>query len=139
LNAAGLAPGSTLYNFFFRDLQTVLDPGDPANHIYEAQLTHAVHVQNIINDTVVQDSAQDKLALAGRLRRLTAAGTFPVGPGTGTYAQFVPPASHGSLFDPTASLAATTEMQSEAIFFAATTIAPGGPFVRITNAATIRP
>ena len=47
--------------------------------------------------------------------------------------------SHGSLFDPTASLAATVEMQTQAVKFAASAVAPGGPFVFITNPAVVQP
>ena len=37
------------------------------------------------------------------------------------------------MFDPTASLAATVEMQTQAVLFAATAVQPGGPFVFLTD------
>jgi hypothetical protein len=44
---------------------------------------------------------------------------------------------HGSLMDPTASRAATIEMQTQAVKFAASATQPGGPFVVITNPAVV--
>ena len=44
---------------------------------------------------------------------------------------------HGSLFSPTASPAATVELQTQAIKFAASANQPGGPFVVITNPAIV--
>jgi hypothetical protein len=68
----------------------------------------------------------------GGLNKLKTLGPNAVGPGNGGYAFFTKGA-HGSMFSPTASLAATIEMQSQAIKFAATAVAPGGPFVYLTN------
>jgi hypothetical protein len=51
-----------------------------------------------------------------------------VGAGSGAYTLFAE-GSHGTLFDPTASLGATIEMQTEVVKFAASAVAPGGPFV----------
>jgi hypothetical protein len=139
LNAGGLAPGSTVYSFFFRDVQTVFDSADPINHIFDAQVSRPVHVIKVLGDTTVQDAAQEWLVRAGRLKRLGTPGTYPVGPGSGVFVEFVPPASHGSLIDPTTSAAATTEMQTQAIRFAASAAAPGGPFLTITNGAVVKP
>jgi hypothetical protein len=47
--------------------------------------------------------------------------------------------SHSSLFDPTSSPAATVEMQTQAVKFAASAVQPGGPFVVITNTAVVQP
>jgi hypothetical protein len=44
---------------------------------------------------------------------------------------------HSSLFSPSASLAATVEMQRQTIGFAATAVAPGGPFVVISDPSVI--
>jgi len=52
----------------------------------------------------------------------------PVAAGTGAYT-FFKVGSHGTLFDPTASLPATMEMQAESIGFAASAPLTGGPFV----------
>jgi hypothetical protein len=45
--------------------------------------------------------------------------------------------SHGSLFDPTTSPAATVEMQTQAVKFAASANQAGGPFVFITNPSIV--
>jgi hypothetical protein len=58
--------------------------------------------------------------------------------GTGGYTAFSA-GYHGSLFDPSVSLAATTEMQRQAVLFAVSAVQPGGPFVVITNPAVIQP
>ena len=47
--------------------------------------------------------------------------------------------SHGTLFDPTASAAATHEMQKESILFTVTSVAPGGPFLTISDTSVIEP
>ena len=39
--ALPLIYNNTNFNNYFRDLQTVIDSGDPINHIYDAQLTRA--------------------------------------------------------------------------------------------------
>jgi hypothetical protein len=61
-----------------------------------------------------------------------------VGPGQGAYVAFTK-GSHGSLFDPTASLAATVEMQRQSVLFALSAVQPGGPFVVITDPTVIEP
>jgi hypothetical protein len=59
-----------------------------------------------------------------------------VAPGKGVYVSFIQ-GNHSSLFNPAASAAATTEMQRQSILFAASAIAPGGPFLTITNPAVV--
>lgn len=136
LGAAGLVENSYLFNLYFRDYQAVLDSGDPINHIRGAQALHPLHLIKVTGDTVVPNSATDKLIVAGGLRKLKTLGPNPVGPGTGAYTVFKV-GSHGTLFDPTASLAATVEMQTQAVMFAATANQPGGPFVVLTNPAVL--
>jgi hypothetical protein len=129
---AQLVPDSYAYNLFFRDVQAVLDSADPINHIKDAVNMHPVHLIKVLDDTVVPNNSTDRLILAGGLNKLTTLGPNAVGPGNGGYAFFTQGA-HGSMFDPRASLAATIEMQSQAIKFAATAVAPGGPFVFLTD------
>ncbi|MGI9246624.1 MAG: hypothetical protein ACR2I8_07990, partial [Steroidobacteraceae bacterium] len=120
-------------------LQTAVDSGDPINHVAGAAQEVPYFVQEITGDTVVPNSATERLILAGGLRKLKTIGPNPVGAGNGAYALFSA-GSHGTLFDPTASLAATVEAQTEAIKFAATyanPFAPGGPFVFLTNPAVL--
>jgi hypothetical protein len=132
-----LAENSYNYNLFFRDFQAVVDSGDPINHIGDAAATVPVHLIKVLNDTVVPNSATDRLIEAGNLTQLSALGPNAVGPGQGAFV-FFSKGSHGSLFDPTASLAATVEMQRQSVLFAVSAVQPGGPFVVITDPTVIQ-
>jgi hypothetical protein len=124
LAAQGLQQGTTLYEQFFRDAQTVVDAGDPINFIALATASHPIHVIQVVGsatslpDQVVPNSATQRLILAGGLTQV-----HPPGAGGTTalhvYVNFTAGA-HGSILDPTSSPAATTEMQTEAIAFALT-------------------
>jgi hypothetical protein len=95
----------------------------------------------VLPDQVIPNSATAKL--------LTAAGTsalprVPPSPRFGSgYVNFVN-GDHGSLLSPTACLAATVEMQTEAATFTLTgnpppnTIAPN-PTINVTNTAVVQP
>jgi hypothetical protein len=132
LSAAGLVKDSYVYNLYVRDLQGIIDSSDPINHINAAQAHLPLHLMEVKGDTVVPNSATDRLILAGGLQKLKTVGPNAVAAGTGAYTFFTS-GSHGTLFDPTASLAATIEMQTEVVKFIATAPAPGGPFVFITD------
>ena len=127
-----LAENSYGYNLFFRDFQAVIDSGDPINHIKDAVSIHPVHLIKVLNDTVVPNSSTDRLIAQGPLRKLKTLGPNAVSAGNGAYT-FFSKGSHGSLFDPTASLAATVEMQRQAVLFGASAVQPGGPFVVLTD------
>lgn len=129
---AQLVIGSYVYNLFLSDLQTAIDSGDPINHVFGAQANNPYHLQEITGDTVVPNSATDRLILVGELRKLKTPGPNPVLAGDGAYTLFSV-GSHGTLFDPTASLPATVEAQKEAVMFGATAVQPGGPFVVISD------
>ena len=137
LAAAGLVDNSTLFNNrILRDFQTVVDAGDPINHICACAAQQPVHLIQVTGDTVVPNNSTQRLVKAANLRQISAAGANPVGPTEGVWVNFTQ-GSHGSLFDPTASLAATVEMQSQTVQFAASAVAPGGPFVVITDTSVI--
>lgn len=138
LAAQGLAEGTTLYNNFFRDAQAAIDQGDPINHLAATVAAKPVHLIQVTGDTVVPNSATARLVTAANLRRIGSAGPNAVSAGNGVWVNFTA-GSHGTLFDPTASLPATVEMQSQTVQFAASAVAPGGPFVVITNTAVIQP
>jgi hypothetical protein len=128
LSGQGLAPGNYLYNLFTRDFQAVIDSGDPFNHIKDTQARVPTHVFKVLDDQVVPNNSTDRLITAGGLTKLTTLGPNPVARGAGTWS-FFKVGSHGTLFDPTASLPATIEMQAQAISFSASALTPGGPFV----------
>jgi hypothetical protein len=133
---AQLVVDSYIYDLFVSDLQTAVDSSDPINYIAGAQENVPLHLMEVTGDTVVPNSATDRLIVAGGLEKLTALGPNPVAEGSGGYTLFTA-GSHGTLFDPTASLAATTEMQKQAVKFAATAVALGGPFVVIEDVTVL--
>jgi hypothetical protein len=131
-----LPAGSTQFNNLIRDLQTAIDSGDPINHIAAAQAAVPTLLQRVNGDTVVPNSATNRLIAAGNFKKITVLGPTPVGKGTGGYIAMTAGA-HPSLFDPQYSLAATVEMQTQAVKFAASAAQPGGPFAVITNPAVV--
>ena len=133
---ASLVIDSYIYDLFTSDLQTIVDSSDPLNHIFGAQENLPLHLMEVAGDTVVPNTATDRLIVAGGLDKLTALGPNPVAAGDGGYTLFTA-GSHGTLFDPTASLAATTEMQKQVVKFVATTPLPGGPFVVIEDVTVL--
>jgi hypothetical protein len=129
---APLNPGSFIYNQFMIDFQTVVDAGDPINHIEDAASMHPLFLMKVTGDTVVPNSATDRLITAAGLNKLTdITQPIPVGPGNGGYVVFnEDTADHGTLFDFTYVLS-TLEMQSQVVGFGASTQAVGGPFVTL--------
>jgi len=127
-----LAENSFNYNLFFRDFQAVIDSGDPINHIKDAVAMHPVHMFKVLNDATVPNSATDRLIAAGPLRKLKTLGPNAVGPGNAGYA-FMSQGGHGAMFDPASPPAVLAEMQRQTVGFAATAVAPGGPFVYLTD------
>jgi hypothetical protein len=131
-----LAANSTQFNNLLRDLQTAIDSGDPINHIAAAQAAVPTLLQRVNGDTVVPNSSTNRLIAVGNFKKITAVGPTPVGKGSGGYIAMTAGA-HPSLFDPQYSLAATVEMQTQAVKFAASAAQPGGPFAVITNPAVV--
>ncbi len=137
LAAAGLVDNSTIFNNrILRDFQTVIDPGDPINHICACSAQQPVHLIQVVGDTVVPNNSTQRLVTAGNLRQITTPGPNPVGPTEGVWVNFTE-GSHGSLFDPTASPAATVEMQKQTVGFAASAVLPGGPFVVVEDTSVV--
>ncbi len=142
LAANGLVPGLTLYENFFRNSQTAIDSGDPLNWIARTFATRPVVLTQVINDQVVPNTATQRLVNASPLGapagplfiKANAPGPTGVAAGSGRWLHFTS-GSHGSLLDPTASLAVTTEMQTHA----ASLVAFGGTTFVITNPALLEP
>ncbi|MEZ5498216.1 MAG: hypothetical protein R3E77_02170 [Steroidobacteraceae bacterium] len=137
----GLVPGTTLYAQFFRDTQTVVDAGDPLNYIARAASGKPVHLMQVVGngttslpDQVVPNSATQRLIAAGGLTKLATPGANPSAGGHRAYVNFTA-GDHGSILDPTASLATTIEMQTETVVFAAS----NGQSLPISNPAVIEP
>ncbi|HVO47750.1 MAG TPA: hypothetical protein VMT29_15600 [Steroidobacteraceae bacterium] len=160
LEAQGLQQGTTLFEQFFRDAQTVVDSGDPVNYIASAATNHPIHMLQVVGsstsppDQVVPNSATQRLIDAAALTRIPA----PMAPGPvinpnghRAYVNFLA-GGHGSIIDPTASLAVTTEMQGEAIVFTGAPLPPipalsfpgfptttGGTVILVLNPTVIEP
>ena len=114
--------------------QTAVDAGDPINFIAGAVAARPVVLSQVINDTVVPNSATQRLIGAATFVKASAAGPTPVAAGTGTWVHFTS-GSHGSLLSPAASLAVTTEMQTHAASLAAT----GGTAFVVANPGILEP
>ena len=134
LGANGLQPGMTLYEQFFRDAQAAVDSGDPLNHVAAAMAARPIVVTQVFQDLVVPNTATQRLINAAPFVKANAGGPTPVAAGMGRWVHFLS-GSHGSLLDPTASLAVTTEMQTHAASFATL----GGAAFAITNPALLEP
>lgn len=131
LQAQGLVPGTTLYNQFFRDAQNVVEAGDPVNYMAAAAAAKPVLLHQVIGDTVIPNSATQRLIDVATLTKVSTPGPNPV---SRAYVNFTA-GVHSSLLDPAASLPATIEMQTEAVTFAVT----NGTVVAIGNPAVIQP
>jgi pimeloyl-ACP methyl ester carboxylesterase len=137
LASAGITNNSTIFNNrLLRDFQTVVDGGDPINHICACSAQQPVLLFQVQGDVVVPNNSTQRLVAAGNLRQLSAAGPHPVGPTEGVWVDFTQ-GDHSSLLSPAASFATTVEMQTQTVTFAASAVAPGGPFVVITDTSVI--
>ncbi|HET8551520.1 MAG TPA: Ig-like domain-containing protein [Gammaproteobacteria bacterium] len=122
LASQGLQPGSPLYFDFFRNAQTVIGAADPANYAAAAAANHPIHMTEVVGspgsapDQVIPPMFTDLLANEMGLMPIHTTTTNP--DGVRGIVRFLV-GSHGSLLDPTASLPATVEMQTETVTFAA--------------------
>jgi pimeloyl-ACP methyl ester carboxylesterase len=140
LAANDVLPGTADYEFFFTVLQTVLDSADPVNWAAEGAMFNNVVMHEIIGDTIFPNfqltaplSGTEPLIAAMGLTSYNSTTSSPNG--VDLAGRFLPPASHGSLLDPSTSPAATAEMQKQLASFLATR----GTTVLVENAATMAP
>ncbi len=158
LAAQGVMQGTTLYEQFFRDAQTAVDSGDPVNFIAQATALHPIHLIQVVGsassppDQVVPNSATQRLIVASsygpaaltRIPAPAAPGPVQNPAGFRAFVNFVV-GDHGSIIDPTASPAATQEMQVESITFTGQPIfgvfpaTPPGTTILIANPTVIQP
>jgi pimeloyl-ACP methyl ester carboxylesterase len=160
LATQGMLQGTSLFEQYLRDAQTVMDSGDPVNYISAAATQHPIHLLQIVGsalsppDQVVPNSATQRLIDAAALSRIqapSAPGPVTNAGGFRSYVNLVI-GDHGSIFDPMASLAVTMEMQAEAITFAGAPVppipqlsfrgfpgAPPGSAVLVLNPPVIQP
>jgi hypothetical protein len=140
LAQAGVFPGTADYELFFTAAQTVADSSDMINWIGEGVRLRNVLLHEVIGD-VVNPNFVPTAPLSGT-EPMIAAGGLPGYSSTVTNAagvdgagRFLPPATHGSLLDPTSSPAATAEMQKQMVTF----IASGGTVIPVEDASTMVP
>ena len=122
----GLVPNTSLYNNFIRDLQNIIDAGDPISHAARAAANSAIHFIQVDGDTVVPNSASNRLAAEMAKSGLTdfEFSAAPIIDPAGHKARvcFTTGASHGSQLDPGTtpeSQTATGEMQGQQVVFIA--------------------
>ena len=146
LAAQGLLPGTSLYEQYFRDVQNVIDAGDPLNFVTQTAQQRSIYFQQMVgnaaaNPAVLPDQVIPNSATQRLITAITASGqafprVVPGAPVTGDgYVNFIA-GDHGSLLNPASSPAATGEMQGEAVTFTATvgTINPG-----VVTATVVQP
>ena len=138
LAAGGALPGTSDYERFFNAAQTVLDSADPINWGAEASRYNSVVLHEVWGDTVFPNyvptaplSGTEPLIAAMDLMSYSSTQQAPAG--VKLAGRFVPPAEHGSFLDPTASPAATVEMQKQFASFIATL----GTTVVVEDASTM--
>lgn len=144
LSAAGLEQGTADFDQFILAAQTVIDSGDAINHGAAAAANTAIHMIEVVGDgadslpdqTVPNSVATAPLAGSHALARVM--GFDPANPTSATIAgpglvQFTA-GEHGSLINPAANVAVTTEMQTQMATFAAT----GGTTLLITDTSVIK-
>ena len=137
LAANNVVDNSTLFNNrMLRDFQTVIDAGDPSNHICACAAQQPILMFQVQHDSTVPNNSTQRLVKAGNLRQISTAGANPVGPTEGVWVDFNQ-GDHNTLIRTVASPAATVEMQRQAVTFAASAEQAGGPFVVITDTSVI--
>jgi hypothetical protein len=131
LGASGIFPGTTAFNNYLRDGQNLVDAGDALNYglAWAGNPVTPAHLLEVFDDQVVPNSMTDRLSLAMDIPQVPLATPpgfpFPVfvgGPdtdGANGGKVFFTEGDHASLLDPTAGVAVTVEMQTEAVVFAA--------------------
>ena len=144
LEAAGFPYGTLLFNKFIRDVQNTVDSADPLNFGAAASANHPVLLQEVVGDgaMVLPDQVIPNLVTEQLIDVMQLPSVTTPGPNPGPWGavRFIA-GSHGSLIDPTSSLAATTEMQTEAVVFIAGVpmVLPGdGMVILISDPTVIR-
>lgn len=150
LAAQGIVKGTQEYYDFYSQAQTVVEDGDPANYAAFAAAVHPIHMLEVVgdgttknlSDQVVPNSATQVLIDTMGLEKITATTTAPALPALLHGVVQFTAGDHGSILDPTASAAVTTEMQTEMVVFAVgnpLVPLPGdGAIILISNAAVVK-
>jgi len=121
LAGAGIETGSAQYNQFLAAAQTMVDSGDPINHAPALRANGtAIHMIEVIGDAVIPNAvATAPLSGTEPLAAVLGLTAIDANAAGGALVRFSA-GDHGSIIRPTASLAATVEMQTQTATFAAT-------------------
>lgn len=137
LAQAGLQPGTAAYEAYMITTQTLLDPADPVVLGTQAVTNHPVHLIEVLGDAVIPNSV-DGAPLSGTEPLIRVSG-MPVVTETVVNTRDIDGAvrflagDHSSIIDPSGSLAATTEMQTEMAAFQASL----GKQIPVVNSSVI--
>lgn len=112
---------------FYANAQELLDVGEPANFAAAAAANHPIHLIEVIGDAVVPNSSTENLAtiMGANSVSTTTPGISAGSPGIVRFVE----GDHSSPLDPSASLAATVEIQGQIAAFQVT----NGTTIVITN------
>ena len=126
-----------------RDTQTIVDAGDPLNFAAAAIAQRPIYLAQVVGGSGTHASLPDQVIPNSATARLIAAFTsggaafprvLPGAPRVGSGFVNFTAGDHGSILSPTASAAATVEMQTEVATFTIT-----GNTINPVNAAVVQP
>jgi pimeloyl-ACP methyl ester carboxylesterase len=139
LRAAGLEPGTAEFESFLSAFQQVVDAADPINYGFAAATEHPVHMIEVLGDATVPNSVpgaplSGTEPLARSMGLMATASSTVDDLGVRALVRFSA-GDHASFLLPTASPAATLEMQGQMAGF----MASDGTVLTITNPGVISP
>ena len=131
LAAQGIPQGTQGFDDFVRDLQTIVDSGDPTNFAESASMLHPIHAFEIVGDITVPNTPTETLA---SLWGLADVSTTLVDPAGARGIVRILNAAHTSLLNPATNPEATIEMQTQMATFAAS----NGTTILVTNTDVVQ-
>ena len=119
---------------FYANAQELIDAGEPANYAAVAAANHPIHLIEVIGDQTVPNSSTENLAtlMGAKSISTTTPGIDAGNPGIVRFTE----GAHSSPLDPTASFAATVEIQTQLAAFQASSTSPS--VIVITNGCIIQ-
>ncbi len=120
---------------FYANAQELIDAGEPANYAADAAAKHPIHLISVNGDQTVPNVATENLAT---LMGATSVSTTTPGIAAGNpgIVRFTA-GGHSSPLDPTASPAATVEIQRQLASFQGSAISATGPVIVISDPSVI--
>lgn len=121
---------------FYANAQELIDAGEPANYAADAATKHPIHLIEVLGDQTVPNVATENLATLMGASSISQT-RFGIAAGNPGIVRFTA-GNHSSPLDPTASLAATVEIQKQLAAFQSTAISIIGPAIVITDPSVIQ-